>query len=56
MRVMKWYKYRNLPENSKQIFVGVVLNKENDVFCYEAGEEKKYKSALRKQKKENQSA
>lgn len=52
MRKLDWYAYLKLPKTSKEAFVGVIVNKNNVATCYEAGEEKKYKTALRKKEKE----
>lgn len=52
MRKLDWYAYLKLPKTSKESFVGVLVNKDNIATCYEAGEEKKYKAALKRKEKE----
>lgn len=48
MRTMNWYSYLKLGKNQKSAFIGVILDKENNAICYEKGEERKYKNALKK--------
>jgi len=52
MKKLDWYAYLKLPKTSKESFIGVLLNKDNVAVCYEAGEERKYKLALKRKEKQ----
>lgn len=44
-----WYQWLNLPKEKKSSYIGIVIDDKNIVHAYAAGEEKKYKAALKKQ-------
>lgn len=52
MRKFKWHDYLRLNPSIKASFIGVVVDKNNNAMCYEPGEEKKYKAAVTRKKKE----
>jgi len=52
MKKFNWYSYLRLGESQKKSFIGVILDKNNQAICFEKGEERKYKNALRKKETE----
>ena len=48
-----YHKYALMPKHQKESFVGIILQKDNSAICYQAGEEKKYKRALKKKEKQS---
>lgn len=48
MRKENWYDFIRWPKQEKERFPFRIVNKQNQVSLYEQGEEKKYKTALKK--------
>jgi hypothetical protein len=48
MRKLKWVDFLRLSRDVRNSFIGFTVDNNNVTTCYEAGEEKKYQSALKR--------
>lgn len=48
MEKFNWYEYNRLSKDQKSRFIGAVTDSKNITYAFVAGEEKKYKAALKK--------
>lgn len=54
MRKIKWNDFLRLTKETRNSFIGFLVDKNNIATCYEAGEEKKYQNALKKIEREKE--
>ncbi len=48
MEKIEWYQFQKLSKEKRDSFIGIVTDDKNIVHAYTAGEERKFKTALKK--------
>lgn len=52
MEKIDWYVYLKLPKEKRDEFIGTIVDEKNIVYAFGVGEERKYKTTIKKQQKE----